>query len=72
MPVILSLVQYVQCRNIIIHCRSLDGIRRGIHWSDDALDMMASGELHRLTREKNSYEDIMDDLTKQSESAEVV
>jgi hypothetical protein len=65
MGIYLSLPQYAALRKTIVEARLAEGRTRGIEWSDDALDMMASGAIFQLQRECNSFDEIVQRLAAQ-------
>jgi hypothetical protein len=60
--ILLTLSQYAHARRIVMESKLAAGRERGIEWSDDALDMMASGALFRLSHECATYDELLGKL----------
>lgn len=58
MSVIIPFTEYLNLRATIMNIKALEGQKRGIDWSDAALENMACGELRRLALQCDSLEQI--------------
>ena len=60
-----DMTQHLQLRQIAMNIAEASGERRGIKWSDDALQMMASGRVAALRGVAKSFEQIRDEWLKE-------